>query len=33
MTEGIPVVRMYTDDSGHTRLAKIHIPVVLFQDL
>ena len=27
MTEGIPVVRMYTDESGHTRFAKMHIPV------
>ena len=27
MTEGIPVVRMYTDDSGHTRFAKMQIPV------
>ena len=28
MTEGIPVVRMYTDSSGHTRFAKMQIPVV-----
>ena len=28
MTEGIPVVRMYTDESGHTRFAKMRIPVV-----
>jgi len=27
MTEGIPVVRMYTDSSGHTRFAKMQIPV------
>ena len=27
MTEGIPVVRMYTDTSGHTRFAKMQIPV------
>ena len=27
MTEGIPVVRMYTDSSGHTRFAKMKIPV------
>ena len=27
MTEGIPVVRMYTDGSGHTRFAKMNIPV------
>ena len=27
MTEGIPVVRMYTDGSGHTRFAKMKIPV------
>ena len=27
MTEGIPVVRMYTDKSGHTRFAKMQIPV------
>tara|TARA_B110000263_G_scaffold42910_1_gene34869 strand:+ start:575 stop:1066 length:492 start_codon:yes stop_codon:yes gene_type:complete len=27
MTEGIPVVRMYTDESGHTRFAKMQIPV------
>ncbi len=27
MTEGIPVVRMYTDRSGHTRFAKMQIPV------
>ena len=27
MTEGIPVVRMYTDNSGHTRFAKMQIPV------
>ena len=27
MTGGIPVVRMYTDDSGHTRFAKMQIPV------
>ena len=27
MTEGIPVVRMYTDNSGHTRFAKTQIPV------
>ena len=28
MTEGIPVVRMYTAESGHTRFAKMRIPVV-----
>ena len=28
MTVGIPVVRMYTDASGHTRFAKMQIPVV-----
>ncbi len=27
MTEGIPVVRMFTDSSGHTRFAKMQIPV------
>ena len=27
MAEGIPVVRMYTDGSGHTRFAKMEIPV------
>ena len=27
MTEGIPVVRMYTDSSGYTRFAKMQIPV------
>jgi hypothetical protein len=27
MTEGIPVVRMYTDNSGHTRFTKMQIPV------
>ena len=27
MTEGIPVVRMYTDSSGHTRFAKMQIPI------
>ena len=27
MTEGIPVVRMYTDNSRHTRFAKMQIPV------
>ena len=27
MTEGIPVVRMYTDASGHTRFARMQIPV------
>ena len=27
MTKGIPVVRMYTDGSGHTRFAKMQIPV------
>ena len=27
MTEGIPVVRMYTDNSEHTRFAKMQIPV------
>ena len=27
MTESIPVVRMYTDSSGHTRFAKMQIPV------
>lgn len=28
MSEGIPVVRMYTDGSGHTRFKKMKIPVV-----
>ena len=27
MTEGIPIVRMYTDSSGHTRFAKMQIPI------
>ena len=27
MTEGIPVVRMYTDASGHTRFSKMQVPV------
>jgi hypothetical protein len=27
MTEGIPVVRMYTDVSGHTRFARMQVPV------
>ena len=27
MTEGIPVVRMYTDSSGYTRFAKMQIPI------
>ena len=27
MTEGIPVDRMYTDNSGHTRFTKMQIPV------
>jgi hypothetical protein len=27
MTEGIPVVRMYTDNSGHPRFARMQIPV------
>ena len=27
MTEGIPVVRRYTDNSGHTRFTKMQIPV------
>ena len=27
MIEGIPVVRMYTDSGGHTRFAKMQIPI------
>ena len=27
MTEGIPVVRMYTDVGGHTRFARMQVPV------
>ena len=27
MTEGIPVVRMYTDSSGHTKFVKMQIPI------
>ena len=29
MTEGIPIVRMYTDSSGHTRFSKMQIPIEL----
>ena len=27
MTEGIPLVRMYTDSSGYTKFAKMQIPI------